>query len=518
MLDQSAPSAIPEIGPDLVITVRAGHDPAAPHRGTLTIGDWTVPCAVGRSGIVDPAQKREGDGATPSGRFALRYGYYEPGIFDDGVMAAMAFPFKPKPDSYDWIENPASPDYNRMRARSHNEPPPDRAPRLFDIFIPLGWNDAVPRAAGGSAIFLHAARPDMTGTAGCVAVPHDQLLELAQRLRPGMIIDIATPDQAAAALSLPDSLESVTFHSLRPGPRVIVTGAVHGNEGCGPKAISRMIAEFRAGRRKLVCGSVTFVPVVNHMAYRLDRREGDRNLNRDLHEYPVPQVNEDRVANVLCSMLRAHDVLIDLHSFGSEGPAFALFGPDAPGSDLEPYVRPREERQLIRALGLPFAVQGWMPAHLKALTRQGRASEIGHAIGTTEFMRFVGGAAITVECGSHKDTASAVVAYEVIARGLAALGLIMAEAGPPPAPPQILQIGDAIFAESDDDRLLRTYVTGESVRKDEVIGKRADGSPIIAPHDGAMIFASGSVKAGTEMCFLCRPGTPSWPNDSVART
>jgi L,D-peptidoglycan transpeptidase YkuD (ErfK/YbiS/YcfS/YnhG family)/predicted deacylase len=501
-------TAIPEIGPDLIITVRAGQNPDAPHHGTLSIGDWTVPCAVGRSGIVDPALKREGDGATPAGRFALRYGYYEPGIFGDAEMAALAFPFKPKPDSYDWIENPASPDYNRMRARSHNEPPPDRAPGLFDIFIPLGWNDAVPRAAGGSAIFLHAARPEMTGTAGCVAVPHDQLLNLARRLRPGMIIDIAAPDQMTEALVLPDSLESVTFHSLRPGPRVIVTGAVHGNEVCGPKAITRMIAEFRAGRRKLLCGSVTFVPVVNPMAYRLDRREGERNLNRNLRDYPVPQVNEDRVANVLCPMLRAHDVLIDLHSFGADGPAFALFGPDVPGSDLEPHARPMEERRLISALGLPFAVQGWMPAHLKALTQQGRAQEIGHAIGTTEFMRFTGGAAITVECGSHKDPASIGVAYDVVARGLAALGLIMAEAGTPPAPPQILQIGDAIFAESDKDRLLRTYVTGEPVRAGEVIGQRADGRPITAPHDGAVIFASGTVKAGTEMCFLCRPGDP----------
>lgn len=498
---------IPEIGPDLIITVRAGDDPAAPHRGTLTIGDWSVPCAVGRSGIVDPALKREGDGATPAGRFALRYGYYEPGVFADAEMAAMAFPFKPKPDSYDWIENPASPDYNRMRARSHNEPPPDRAPKLFDIFIPLGWNDAVPRAAGGSAIFLHAARPEMTGTAGCVAVPHDQLLNLARRLRPGMIIDIAAPDQTAGPLALPDSLESVSFHSLRPGPRVIVTGAVHGNEVCGPKAIARMIAEFRSGRRKLLCGSVTFVPVVNALAYRLDQREGERNLNRNLRDYPVPQVNEDRVANVLCPLLRAHDVLIDLHSFGSEGPAFALFGPDAPGGALEPHARPDEERRLVRALGLPFAVQGWMPAHLKALAQQGRAQDIAHAVGTTEFMRFVGGAAITVECGSHKDPASVGVAYEVIARGLAALDMIMAEAGPPPPPPQILQIGDAIFAESDDDRLLRSFVTGEPVRAGEVIGQRADGSPITAPHDGAVIFASGKVKAGTEMCFLCLHGT-----------
>ncbi|MBT9245898.1 succinylglutamate desuccinylase/aspartoacylase family protein [Gemmobacter fulvus] len=502
-----AAAPAPEIGPDLTITVRAGQDAAAPHRGTLTIGDWTVPCAVGRSGIVDPALKREGDGATPAGRFALRYGFYEPGVFADAEMAAMAFPFKPKPDSYDWIENPASPDYNRMRARSHNEPPPERAPKLFDIFIPLGWNDAAVHAAAGSAIFLHAARPEMTGTAGCVAVPHDELLNLARRLRPGMIVDIATPTDATAPLATPDTMESVTFHSLRPGPRVIVTGAVHGNEVCGPKAITRMIAEFRAGRRKLLCGSVTFLPVVNAMAYRLDRREGDRNLNRALRDYPVPMVNEDHVANVLCPMLRAHDVLIDLHSFAAEGPAFALFGPEGSGSALEPRAQPATELALIEAIGLPFAVHGWMPAHLTALAHQGRTDQISHAVGTTEFMRFAGGAAITVECGPHKDPASVEVAYSVIARGLAALGLIAQEAGPPPAKPLILEIGEAIFAESDADSLIRAFPTGAPVRAGEVIGHRATGAEILAPHDGSVIFASGKVRAGTELCFLCRPSS-----------
>lgn len=507
MPDTAYPTSLPpEIGADLTITVRAGDDPAAPHRGTLSIGDWSVPCAVGRAGVVDPALKREGDSATPAGRFALRYGFYEPGAFADADMAALAFPFKPKPDSYDWIENPASPDYNRMRARSHNEPPPDRAPKLFDLFIPLGWNDAVPRAAGGSAIFLHAARPEMTGTAGCVAIAHDQLLDLARRLRPGMVIDITAPALAAAPLAAPDVIETASFHSLQPGPRVLITGAVHGNEICGPKAITRMIAEFRSGKRRLRAGSVTFVPVVNGMAYRLDRREGDRNLNRSLRDYPVPVENEDRIANVLCPMLRAHDVLVDLHSFSAEGPAFALYGPEQPGSALEPHAQPDTERRLVRALGLPFAVQGWMPAHLAALSQQGRAAEIGYAVGTTEFMRFCGGAAITVECGRHKDPASVEVAYSVIARSLAALGLIEAEVGPPPAAPVILEIGEAIFADSDDDRLLRRFITGEPVRAGEVIGQRASGTPITAPHDGAVIFASTSAKAGTELCFLCRPG------------
>ena len=61
---------------------------------------------------------------------------------------------------------------------------------LFDVVIPIGYNDSVPESGRGSALFIHAARPDMSGTAGCVAVRPEQLLELARRLSPGMVIDI----------------------------------------------------------------------------------------------------------------------------------------------------------------------------------------------------------------------------------------------------------------------------------------------------------------------------------------
>jgi L,D-peptidoglycan transpeptidase YkuD (ErfK/YbiS/YcfS/YnhG family) len=53
-----------------VVRVRAGQDPFRPHPGLLSIGDWSTPCAVGRGGSV--AAIREGDGATPIGRFPLR--------------------------------------------------------------------------------------------------------------------------------------------------------------------------------------------------------------------------------------------------------------------------------------------------------------------------------------------------------------------------------------------------------------------------------------------------------------
>ncbi|OYU73378.1 MAG: succinylglutamate desuccinylase, partial [Burkholderiales bacterium PBB5] len=62
-------------------------------------------------------------------------------------------------------------------------------------------------------------------------------------------------------------LQSVHFAGMAPGPRLIVTGAVHGNEVCGTIGIRRVIAEIESGALVIARGSVAFVPVCNPQAY-----------------------------------------------------------------------------------------------------------------------------------------------------------------------------------------------------------------------------------------------------------
>jgi len=496
-----------------VIRVRVGQNPDRPHQGTLSIDDWTVPCATGRGGLVQADQKREGDGATPIGCFPLRYGMFDPTAFAPDEFQGLAFPFVPKPSNYDWPEDGFSPFYNRLVYNLDPAEPTRLGERIFDLIVPIGWNDSTPRAFGGSAIFLHVARPDFTPTAGCVVVAHDQVLELARRLRPGMMIEIASADAAstplaAPALSGPHTIETISFHSLSPGPRVIVTGGVHGNEPAGPRAISRLLNAVRSGELPLLRGSVSFVPVVNRLAYARNTREGDRNLNRDLAEKPAPHDNEDRIANYLCPLLAKHDVLIDLHSFSAEGEPMVLCGPPDNAGPLEPFAHATAETALARALGLPLIVHGWLAAHERGLALRraaGRANGVtsATAIGTTEYMRFAGGYGVTVECGPHDDPLGPQVGFTAILRGLAHLGLI---AGLPSvsSPCRALQIIEPLLANDEGDRLLRPFRAGETVTSGQVIGTRASGAPIVAPYDGAVIFASLSAPAGTELCFMCR--------------
>ncbi|MGZ5131365.1 MAG: succinylglutamate desuccinylase, partial [Caldimonas sp.] len=156
------------------------------------------------------------------------------------------------------------------------------------------------------------------------------------------------------------AFKSICYASLHPGTRLIVLGAVHGNETCGTRAIERVAAEIDAGSLRLVAGRLTLVPVANPLAYAEQRRAGDRNLNRKLAPTATPHDFEDHVANWLCPLLAAHEVLLDLHSFQSPGKPFVLLGPSDNSGPLEPFSQAAREEALAVRLGVDRAVDGWL--------------------------------------------------------------------------------------------------------------------------------------------------------------
>src|SRR4051812_48380840 len=217
------------------------------------------------------------------------------------------------------------------------------------------------------------------------------------------------------------ALETVCFTGSQRGVKLIVTGAVHGNETCGPEAIHRAIAECRSGRIAIRRGQVSFVPLVNAKAYRQGTRAGDRNLNRDLRERAIPSDNEDLVGNVLCGLLREHDVLLDIHSFRSKGEPFVFAGPPDNDGPIEPFRLSAAECDFACRLGPKLIMRGWLPAYFRAAMQRG--SDPAEGIGTTEYMRASGGYGVTLECGQHSDPLAPEVAYQAILRALSHLRL-----------------------------------------------------------------------------------------------
>jgi L,D-peptidoglycan transpeptidase YkuD (ErfK/YbiS/YcfS/YnhG family) len=135
--------------------------------GTARFGSRLIRCAVGRSGL--SAVKREGDGATPIGAFPCRLLYWRP---DRQARPPTLLPSQALSPADGWCDDPADPAYNHPVRLPYPRSAEAlwRADGLYDLIVPLGYNDSPVIPGRGSAIFLHVARPDYAGTEGCVAL------------------------------------------------------------------------------------------------------------------------------------------------------------------------------------------------------------------------------------------------------------------------------------------------------------------------------------------------------------
>ena len=140
---------------------------AASQRGWLQFGPFRVPCALGRRGI--SVLKREGDTATPRGRYPLRNVLYRAGFF---ARPRTRLALRALRTSDGWCDCPCDRNYNRPVTL----PYPRSAERMwradgqYDAVVVLGYND-VPRVRNrGSAVFMHIALPGLSPTEGCIAL------------------------------------------------------------------------------------------------------------------------------------------------------------------------------------------------------------------------------------------------------------------------------------------------------------------------------------------------------------
>ena len=339
----------------------------------------------------------------------------------------------------------------------------------------------------------------------------------------GSIASTASTAASTAAAPRPPvstaHLRAQRFAALEPGPRLVVTGAVHGNETAGTHGIARVLAEIEAGAIDIVRGSVTFVPVTNPLAYNRGQRTGERNLNRRLQPTAPgtePREYEDRIAGVLCPLLAGHDVLLDLHSFRSPGQPFVLRGPADNDGPLEPFGHAAAEARLCAHLGVTRIVDGWMSAYAdgvarrreRALTPGAVNEDPAYGIGTTEYMRSVGGYAVTLECGQHEDSAGPGVAAHAIRQTLALLGIAdpaTLPLAPPAGPFECLTLAEVIDRHHDGDRFVKAWTSFDPLAAGELIAVRADGTEVRAAEDGYIVFPDHAARPGHEWFYRARP-------------
>jgi predicted deacylase len=305
--------------------------------------------------------------------------------------------------------------------------------------------------------------------------------------------------------------ESVTFAGREPAIRLIVTGAVHGNETCGTVGIRRVVEEIRGGALEIKAGKVTFVPIANPLAYSRRERMGDRNLNRNLTPNANPKDFEDHVANWLCPLLAAHDALLDLHSTRGKSEPFALIGPHDNEGAIEPFRHSAAERALARRLPVKRFVEGWLDTYARGVARRRAkadanplAADAIYGVGTTEYMRSQGGYAITLECGQHDDPQSPEVAYRAIRNTLAFLGHTGELAPPPVEKYEALRLHEVIDRDHAEDQFARAWASFDPLTPGDLIATRHDGSKVVAPEQGRIVFPDTGAKPGHEWFYLAK--------------
>ncbi|SEP86955.1 Succinylglutamate desuccinylase / Aspartoacylase family protein [Ectothiorhodospira magna] len=315
----------------------------------------------------------------------------------------------------------------------------------------------------------------------------------------------------------PTLIRSITYHGLNSGVRLIVLGAVHGNETCGTLGIERVMAALDSGELILNRGLVTFVPIANPLAFSRRQRMGERNLNRNFRISDPPVDFEDHLANRLGPLLARHDVLLDLHSFHTPGEPFVMLGPPNNTGELEPFTQAAEEEALARRLGARRIVEGWLETYALGVARRLRhpnpdlraqmlGTDPGYGIGTTEFMRAQGGYALTLECGQHEAPDAPHVAHQAILNTLAHLHLV--DSLPLPAPvshPQVLKLVDVIDRNHPQDHFSRDWTSFDPIHTGDEIGRRHDGTPVLAPADGFIVFPNPNALPGNEWFYRAEP-------------
>ncbi|MEM9148126.1 MAG: L,D-transpeptidase family protein [Pseudomonadota bacterium] len=157
-------------------------------RTDLVISRWQArflgrifPCAVGRSGIIAASAKREGDGATPAGRYRILsvFGRHDRAKMPEGAILS--------PLKLVWCDDPSDPRYNQGMLAASAAGHPERLRRsdpLYDLVAVIDHNWPDPQPGYGSAIFLHCWRKPRHPTAGCVAFARVDLDWILRRWSP----------------------------------------------------------------------------------------------------------------------------------------------------------------------------------------------------------------------------------------------------------------------------------------------------------------------------------------------
>ena len=147
--------------------------------GTLIHNKKRYKCALGKNGIAK--RKKEGDKKTPAGLFSLGKVYYRKDKIRDLKTNLKKIVIKKK---MAWCDDPNNKFYNKLTfTNDKSKEKLYRKDNLYNIIVVINYNIKPIMKNKGSAIFIHLARKNYSGTMGCIGLKKKDLLDILKTVK-----------------------------------------------------------------------------------------------------------------------------------------------------------------------------------------------------------------------------------------------------------------------------------------------------------------------------------------------
>ena len=281
------------------------------------------------------------------------------------------------------------------------------------------------------------------------------------------------------------------FDSGLPGPHVMISSVVHGNELCGAIAVDHLL-------QNKVCplhGKLTlaFMNVAAYHSFDLDNPSASRFVDEDFNRLWTKEElegNRDSVelrrAREVHPIVDTVDLLLDIHSMQTNTLPLIVAGPLQKG------------REFAKQFGIPEMV----------------LTDSGHKAGRR--MRDYEGFsdpnttrnALLIECGQHWEVSSSELAITAAWRFLSMLGVVSEETAAPhlrvqsPDQQQFVEVSGPYTIQTDSFSFVDKYVGLEVIPSAETIIGYDGDEPVKTPYNN---------------CILIMPSRRQLPGDTAVR-
>lgn len=291
--------------------------------------------------------------------------------------------------------------------------------------------------------------------------------QAASAVLPHFAVNLAAPDIAPWLTGNTGIPGFTTICSGQPGPHVMVTALVHGNELAGAivlNALLRSEPTLAAGRLTLGFANLDAFKRFDP-AHPTASRFVDEDLNRlwdpALLDGPRRSLELDR-ARAMRPLIDTADLLLDLHSMLWPSDALTLCGPTAKG------------RALGAAIGVPPLV----------------VADRGHVSGPRliDYAPFTDNgpaAAVLVEAGQHWEAPTVDCTRASLDALLDASGLLPAPRSPPAV--RLAEVTLAVTAATAAFAFVRPFRGGEVIAQRNTLIALDGSQEIRTPHDDCML-------------------------------